>query len=320
RRGGASEVTQRGRQNLQVRFKQASSPADPPASGSRPRPTYSSFRGDAGESLYTTDLEAVAHLNSSVTSDLCADRTGNSAVIQPHVVEEWIRHIAVAIIRTHKRPGEIGVVEDVEEVEAYFQLVSFKREWESFVHAQIHRVDFISAQRISSRNVCPYRRIDDVLDIRRVDRVSVRIDVVGRRCDPKQRIENGHRVRWGVQVDDRRTIVGILQITIQIDASDEWGFNRSGLYSIDSAYRPQTGELSLPTVLWSRDVIDKRHHASMRHIEARHAAIGATVKRVRCSACAAGRNKHFAVHVVDCFRVSVSKPEKQTIPESAFDS
>lgn len=42
--------------------------------------------------------EAVTQLNSSVASHLGANRSADSSVVQPNIVEERIRHIAVAIV------------------------------------------------------------------------------------------------------------------------------------------------------------------------------------------------------------------------------
>src|SRR6185503_17303148 len=106
--------------------------------------------------------EAVTQLNASVTSHLRADRSGDSAVVQLDIVEERIGHVAVAVVGPQKRPGEVGMVEHVEEIKAHFQLVTFKRQPESLVQAQVHCVDYVAAENVSARDVISNRRVDDV--------------------------------------------------------------------------------------------------------------------------------------------------------------
>src|SRR4030095_6914694 len=121
----------------------------------------------------------VAQLNAPVASHLGADGTCDSTVIRPDIVKERIRHISVAVVGAEEGPGEVGMIEHVEEVKAHFELMTFKRQPESLVQTQVHRVGSVSTQCIASHNIRPNRRIDDVSDVCRVYRVSVCIDVAG---------------------------------------------------------------------------------------------------------------------------------------------
>src|SRR5437868_2546899 len=195
------------------------------------------------------NLEAIPNLEAPVSSHRIACRTGDSTVVQFHIVEERIQHVAVAVVARENAPGIVRMVEHVEDIETNLEPLTFKRKLERLIQAQIHLIESVSAENVAARQPRPSVRIDYEARVGRIYGISVRIDVTGRRRYAEDVSEDGNRIRRSIRVSYRRPVIEALSVSVQIETADEWCFDVARLNAVNTRKPPIADHTSYQTLL-----------------------------------------------------------------------